>query len=201
VQLARDRADRPAFGVMQAKDLRLHGTRDHGTGGSGPASGSSAPVPRPLTGPHGQRRSTERAALERTTELGARLALAWALIARWTPDDGTDRDDAPGQRDWGSLMRHYRLVLSLPLAPPALPRGVSHRAGVAALVARLSSPQRLTAADPRAPVGAIQVAVIAALADPHLHLTALAVVEPVRRPTHRPQCRSPSTGQRRAGQA
>jgi hypothetical protein len=77
---------------------------------------------------------------ERSTDLEARLALIGTDIARWTPGDDTDRHDARRQRDCGSLMRHYLLVLSLPLAPTALPGGVSHGPTAAALIARLRSP-------------------------------------------------------------
>jgi hypothetical protein len=84
-------------------------------------------------------------------------------------------------------MRHYCLLLSLPLAPPALPGGVPPRTAVAPLIPSLRPPLRLAAADPRALAGAIHIAVIAVLTDTHLRLTTLAVVEPIRRLPHRPQ--------------
>jgi hypothetical protein len=101
--------------------------------------------------------------------------------------DGTDRHDALGHRDRGSVMRHYFWLLPLSLSPPALPGGVPPRTAAAALIPRLTAPLRLAAADLRALAGAVHVAVIAAFTDPHLHLTTLTVVEPVRRLPHRPQ--------------
>jgi hypothetical protein len=84
-------------------------------------------------------------------------------------------------------MRHYFWFLSLSLAPPALPGGVPPRTTAASLIPRLGPLQRLAAADTGALPGAVHVAVIAAFTDTHLHLTTLAVVEPVRRLPHRPQ--------------
>ena len=75
LQLPRDRADRPAFGVMQPQDLGLELTRDHDrTPGSPPQptyplQGHSA-QPRPRR----QRRTTERAASERLAAWTARVA-------------------------------------------------------------------------------------------------------------------------------
>ena len=108
-------------------------------------------------------------------------------IGRLALDDGADRHDALGDRDRGSLMRHYFWLLPLPLSPPALPGGVPPRTAAAPLIPRLSPPLRLAAADLRALAGAVHVAVIAAFTDTHLHLTTLTVVEPVRRLPHRPQ--------------
>jgi hypothetical protein len=78
-------------------------------------------------------------------------------------------------------------LLSLPLSQTALTVGVPARTATAALIPNLRTPERLAPTDPRALPGAVHVAVIAALTNPHLHLTTRAVVEPVRRLAHRPQ--------------
>jgi hypothetical protein len=117
----------------------------------------------------------------------ALVGLAGTCIGRLARDDGTDRHDALGDRDRGSLMRHYFWLLPLPLSPPALPGGVPPRTTSAPLIPRLTAPLRLAAADLRALAGAVHVAVIAAFTDTHLNLTTLTVVEPVRRLPHRPQ--------------
>jgi hypothetical protein len=88
-------------------------------------------------------------------DFGALLGLVRTRIGGLALHDGTDRHDALGHRDRGSLMRHYFWLLSLPLSPPALPGGVPPRTAVAPLIPRLSSPLRLAAADPRTLAGAI----------------------------------------------
>jgi hypothetical protein len=120
-------------------------------------------------------------------DFGALLELVRTRIGGLALHDGTDRHDALAHRDWGSVMRHYFWLLPLSLSPPALPGGVSPRTATAALIPSLRPLLRLAAADPRALAGAIQVAVIAAFTDTHLHLTTPTVVEPVRRLPHRPQ--------------
>jgi len=120
-------------------------------------------------------------------DFGAVVGLVGTRIGGLALHDGTDRHDALGHRDRGSLMRHYFWLWSLPLSPPALPGGMSSRTRTAPLIPRLCPPLRLAAADLRALAGAIHVAVIAAFTDTHLHLTTLTVVEPVRRLPHRPQ--------------
>jgi hypothetical protein len=126
-------------------------------------------------------------------DFGALLGLVGTRIGGLAPYDGTDRHDALGHRDRGSLMRHYFWLLSLSLSPPVLPGGVSPRTAAAPLVACLSLPLRLAATDLCALARAVHVAVIAAFTDTHLHLTTLTVVEPVRRLPHRPQRLPPET--------
>jgi hypothetical protein len=91
-----------------------------------------------------------------------------------------------------ALMRHF-----LPPAhPPApLPGGMAMRSTAATLIARCGSTMRLAPADPRTLTRAINVAVIATAADPHLHRTTSAVVEPIARLAQPPQCPSQNTGQ------
>jgi hypothetical protein len=120
-------------------------------------------------------------------DFGAFLVLAGTRIDRLALDDGTDRHDALAHRDRGSVMRHYFWLLPLSLSPPALPGGVPPRAPAATLIPRLTAPLRLAAADLRALPGAVHVAVIAAFTNPHLQMTTLTVVKPVRRLPHRPQ--------------
>ena len=49
----------------------------------------------------------------------------------------TGRHDALGDRDRGSLMRHYFYLLPLSLSPPALSGGVPPRTLMAPLIPRL----------------------------------------------------------------
>ncbi|MEO7208597.1 MAG: hypothetical protein ABI145_17975 [Steroidobacteraceae bacterium] len=97
-------------------------------------------------------------------------------------------------------MRHYLFVLSLPLAPPPLSGSVARNAAPARLVTRLGLPLRLAPADTRALPGAVNVAVIAAFTDAHLHRASLTIVEPIRRLPH-DQAPSRGTRQRSGGQA
>ena len=120
-------------------------------------------------------------------DFGALTGLVGTRIGGLALHDGTDRHDARGHRDRGSLMRHYFWLLPLPLSPPALPGGVLPRTATAALIPSLRPLLRLAATDFRALAGAVHVAVVAAFTDTHLHLTTLTVVEPVRRLPHRPQ--------------
>ncbi len=84
-------------------------------------------------------------------------------------------------------MRHYLWSLPLSGSPPTLAIRVPPRTPRTALIPRLGAPDRFAAADAGALPGAVHVPVIAALANPHLHLATLTVVEPVRRLAHRPQ--------------
>jgi hypothetical protein len=84
-------------------------------------------------------------------------------------------------------MRHYFWVLLLPLPPPPLPGGVQQGTGAALLVARLSATLRLAPADTRTLPGAVDVPMVAAFTDAHLHRASLTVVEPIRRLSHNPQ--------------
>jgi hypothetical protein len=68
-------------------------------------------------------------------DFGALLEFVGTRIGGLALHDGTDRHDALGHRDRGSLMRHYFWLLSLSLAPPALPGGVSPRTAAAPLIA------------------------------------------------------------------
>lgn len=83
-----------------------------------------------------------------------------------------------------ALMRHF---LPAARAPGALARRMQTCSMVGALVARLCAPQRLASANARALSGAVDIAVIAALADAHLHPAALTVVEPIGRLDPGPQ--------------
>lgn len=91
-----------------------------------------------------------------------------------------------------ALMRHF-----LPPAhpPPPLPGSMTMRSTAATLIARCGSTMRLAPADPRTLTRTINVAVIATAADPHLHRTTPAVVEPIARLAQPPQCPSQNTGQ------
>src|SRR5580693_578109 len=168
VQLTRDRADRPPFCLMQAQYLRLEGSGDHRWTADSPLRPSSAPAPRPLTAPLGQRRTTERASVEQRTDVGQWLRSNGTRIGGLALHDGTDRHDALGHRQWGSVMRHFVVFLSLPIAPPALPGGVPPRTTAASLIPPLGPLKRLAPADTGALPGAVHVAVIAALTDAHL---------------------------------
>jgi hypothetical protein len=73
-------------------------------------------------------------------------------------------------------MRHF---LRPPLAPGALPRSVSRRATMAALVARSSPLQRFAPAHRRALTRAVPITAVTVAADPHLARAASAAVEPI----------------------
>jgi len=89
---------------------------------------------------------------------------------------------------WVSLMRH---CLLLPRTPHALSGGVAERPAPRTLIARAGSAQALAARNARTLKRAVDLAVVAALTDAHLHAAALAVVEPVCRLLQRPQCPLP----------
>jgi hypothetical protein len=89
-------------------------------------------------------------------------------------------------------MRHF---LPPTHPPPPLPGGMTMRSTAATLIARCGSTPRLAPADPRTLSCTINVAVIATAADPHLHRTTPAVVEPIARLAQPPQCPSQNTGQ------
>ena len=91
-----------------------------------------------------------------------------------------------------ALMRH---VLALAYPPPHLSGGVPVRSAAGALIARAGTAARLQLGGPRALTRTINIAVIAAAADPHLHRTTSAVVEPITRLAQPPQCPSQNTGQ------
>ena len=63
------------------------------------------------------------------------------------------------------------------------------------MIARAGAAARLQLGGMRALTRTINVAVIAAAADPHLHRTTPAVVEPITRLAQPPQCPSQNTGQ------
>ncbi len=89
-------------------------------------------------------------------------------------------------------MRHLLLLAD----PPALlSGGMTMRPAASALIASASPATRLQPSDPCALTGAVNVAVIAAAADPHLRRTTSAVVEPIARLSSSPQCPSQNTGQ------
>lgn len=91
-----------------------------------------------------------------------------------------------------ALMRHF-LALAYPPAP--LPGGMTVRALAGALIARAGAAARLQLGALRALTRTINIAVIAAVADPHLRCTTPAVVEPITRLAQPPQCPSQNTGQ------
>lgn len=91
-----------------------------------------------------------------------------------------------------TLMRHFLPPTHL---PAHLSGSMTMRSAAGALIARAGTAARLPPADPRALTGAVDVAVVAAAADPHLHRTTLAVVEPIARLAQPPQCPSQNTGQ------
>ena len=90
-----------------------------------------------------------------------------------------------------ALMRHF----SPPPFTRPLPGGMTMRSPARTLIARCGPTPRLAPADPRTLTPTINVAVIATLADPHLHRTTPAVVEPIGRLAQPPQCPSQNTGQ------
>lgn len=89
-------------------------------------------------------------------------------------------------------MRH---CLALASPPPHLSGGMTMRAPAGALIARAGAAARLTPAGLRTLARTVDVAVIAAAADPHLHRTTPTVVEPIARLAQPPQCPSQDTGQ------
>ena len=92
-----------------------------------------------------------------------------------------------------ALMRHF---LPPTHPPPPLPGGMTMRSTAATLIARCGSTPGLAPADPRTLTRTINVAAIATAADPHLHRTTPAVVEPIARLAQQPpQCPSQNTGQ------
>jgi len=91
-----------------------------------------------------------------------------------------------------ALMRHF---LPPTDPPPLLPGGMTMRSTAGTLIARCGSTPGLAPADPRTLTRTINVAVIAAAANPHLHRTTPAVVEPIARLAQPPQCPSQNTGQ------
>jgi hypothetical protein len=88
-----------------------------------------------------------------------------------------------------SLMRHF---LPLPGAPALLTGRMQMCAAAASLVARPRPAQRLAPANARTLPATVNVAVIAALADAHLHAATSAVVEPIGRLLQRLQTPPPA---------
>lgn len=74
-------------------------------------------------------------------------------------------------------MRHFRASLAV----AALPGGMPGSPAEGALIARAGATHGLPSRQPRALPAAVEIAVIAALADRDLHSAAAAVIEPVRR--------------------
>ena len=105
-------------------------------------------------------------------------------IVRVRDDDRLVRYAAVATAAGTALMRHF---LALAHPPPHLSGGVTMRSPAAALIPRPGSTTRLAPADPRALTRAVNVAVIAAAADPHLRRTTPTVVEPIGRLTQLPQ--------------
>ena len=91
-----------------------------------------------------------------------------------------------------ALMRHF---LALAYPPAHLSGGVPVRSAAGALIARAGAAARLPLSGPRTRTRTINVAVIATAADPHLHRTTPAVVEPIARLGPPLQCPSRNTGQ------
>lgn len=106
---------------------------------------------------------------------------------------------APSREPWRSVMRHFPLPgCTVAVLPGSMVSGTA----ACALIARTGPTQRLTTANPRTLPGAVDVAMIATPAHPHLRSTAATVVEPVGRLRQTPHDRLPNgTGQRRARQA
>jgi hypothetical protein len=80
-------------------------------------------------------------------------------------------------------MRHF---LCSTHAPGTLTGCVPRSTAVAVLVANASTPQRLASADHRALARTVDVATVAAAADPYLLSAVSAVVEPMSLSEHRP---------------
>lgn len=87
-----------------------------------------------------------------------------------------------------ALMRHFLLPTH---PPPSLPGGMTVRTPAAALVARAGAAARLLPGGLRAFTRTINIAAITAAADPHLHRTTPAVVEPIARLAQPSQCPLP----------
>src|ERR1700682_4633691 len=108
--------------------------------------------------------------------------------ARFQPRNRVLRYAAVNSAAPAALMRHF-----LPPARPPrpLPGGMPMRTATPTLVASARPAHRLASADPCALTRTVDVAVIAAAANLHLHPAASAVVEPIRRLPQRPQCPLP----------
>lgn len=91
-----------------------------------------------------------------------------------------------------ALMRHF---LALADPPPHLSGGMAMRSPAGTLISGAGAAARLLPADPRALTPTVDVAVIAAAANPYLHRTTPAGVEPIARLAQPPQCPSQNTGQ------
>lgn len=172
-------ADAPAFGVIQPQDLRLQMTRDHAGNPDARGSALSAPLPAPRTRPPRQRRATQRA----HADLGegsscAKSKVRAVRIGQFRVGCQRFRYAAVTAARGTALMRHF---LPPTHPPPPLPGGMTMRSPAAALIARCGSTTGLAPADPRAFTRTVNVAVIAAAANAHLHRTTPAVIEPITR--------------------
>jgi hypothetical protein len=74
-------------------------------------------------------------------------------------------------------MRHFVLALSVAALPLCMSMGTTERA----LIAGAGAAQALTAGQPRAIPGAVDIAVVTPRADLYLYPAAATLVEPVRR--------------------
>jgi hypothetical protein len=186
-------ADAPAFGVIEPQNLRFQVTRDHAKDRSVRRSALSAPPPAPRSRPLWQRRATQRAHADLGEGSSCAKSHVWVVrIGQFPVRCRRFRYAAVTAAPGTALMRHF-LVLAYP--PPHLPGGMTMRSTAATLIARCGSTTGLAPADPRTLTCAINVAVIATAADPHLHRTTPAVVEPIARLAQPPQCPSQNTGQ------
>jgi len=95
-------------------------------------------------------------------------------------------------------MRHFVPAITIATLALGMAAGTTQRA----LIADAGATHTLTTCQPRALPGAVDIAVVAPRADLHLHPTAAAVVEPVRRLLEQPHAVPPEgTGQRPGGEA
>lgn len=95
-------------------------------------------------------------------------------------------------------MRHFVPALTI----AALPFGMAAGAKERTLVTNAGSTHTLTACQPRAFPGAVNIAVVALGADLHLRPAAATLVEPIGRLLEQPHAPPPEgTGQRRGGEA
>ena len=95
-------------------------------------------------------------------------------------------------------MRHFVLALSIVALPLCMSTGTTERA----LIAGAGAAQAVTAGQPRAPPGAVDIAVVTPRADLHLYPAAATLVEPIGRLLEQPHAPPPEgTGQRPGGEA
>ena len=188
-ELASERADGPVLGVVQAQDLRLELARDHRHSLQARCSRpSSAPTPDMKPSEARQRHAAEGTTTLRRADSTVMRRRVWFNIDRLAGAECAGRYATRDRLAGEALMRHFRA----PRTVTALPLGVATRPTQRPLVASARAAQALAPSQPRALLGAVEVAVIAGHADRHLHPTAAAMIEPIGRLPREPQYPSPT---------